>query len=146
MFCSKKCSKYNDFLSKWDFIVLLLVRLTLGYVFIMAGYGKFGHLDKVVGFFASAGFPYPGLLAPFVAGVEVLAGALLVLGLCARGAGLVLAVVMCVALFTAHYSEISSLAVLLQMPVYLNMLLLLGITTRGAGCLSLDAFIEKKSK
>ena len=91
------------------------------------------------------GFPYPSLMAPFVAAVELLTGALLVLGLCARSASLVLAVVMCVALFTAHYSQISSLDALLQIPVYLNILLLLSIVTRGAGCLSLDVLMEKKT-
>ncbi len=55
---------------------MILIRTMVGLVFLTEGILKFllpGELG--VGRFAHVGFPYPHLLAPFVGGIEIAAGA-----------------------------------------------------------------------
>ena len=80
---------------------MILIRTMVGLVFLTEGILKFllpGELG--VGRFAHVGFPYPHLLAPFVGGVEIAAGAALILNLYAGDAALLLLVVIITALIT----------------------------------------------
>lgn len=64
-------------------------RLALGWVFVQSGWGKLHNLENAIGYFDSLGIPATHLQAPFVAGVELVGGVLL-LGfgtLAAFGAG-----------------------------------------------------------
>lgn len=69
----------------------LLIRLMVGAVFLSEGIQKF-LFPAALGFgrFAKIGFPSPEALAPFVGGVEIIGGALLILGLLTRLAALAL--------------------------------------------------------
>lgn len=87
---------------------LLLVRLYWGWQFIVTGWGKVNNLEKVTNFFTTLGIPFPGLNAPFVAGLELVGGVLLVLGLASRPIGLMLSVNMLVAYVTADWEAFSS--------------------------------------
>lgn len=79
----------------------ILVRLVCGGVFLNEGILKFLDPDtNGAGRFANIGIPSPGFFGPFVASVEVLGGALLILGLLTRVAALVLFINISVALFT----------------------------------------------
>lgn len=83
---------------------LLVLRLVTGLVFVMHGYQKF-FMNTVAGtaqFFGSIGVPLPGLAAPLVAGVELIGGLLLILGLFPRVVGALLAVNMLVAILLVH--------------------------------------------
>jgi len=78
-----------------------LIRIIVAVVFLNEGILKF--LDPATygaGRFASIGIPYPEVTGPFVAGVETLGGLLLLVGLLARPAALVLLVNITVAIFT----------------------------------------------
>ena len=88
---------------------LLLVRLYWGWQFAQTGWGKLHHLGHFTQFFHSLGLPLPGLLAPFIAGVEFAGGILLILGLFSHITGLVLAVDMCVAYLTADRSALHAI-------------------------------------
>lgn len=80
---------------------MILIRVTVGLVFLTEGILKFmlpGELGA--GRFAHIGLPYPRLLAPFVGGVEVAAGAGLILNLYAGDAALLLLAVIVTALVT----------------------------------------------
>lgn len=80
---------------------IILVRILVGLVFLTEGILKFVLPDDLgAGRFAHIGFPLPGLLAPFVAVVEILAGSALILGLYAGDAALALLLVILVALVT----------------------------------------------
>jgi putative oxidoreductase len=77
----------------------LLIRVMVGLVFISEGVQKFLYPDDVgAGRFAKIGLPAPGTLAPFVGGVEIVCGLLVVIGLLTRFAVLPLLVVMFTAL------------------------------------------------
>ena len=82
-------------------LFLLGVRLYWGWQFTVTGWGKLHNLAKVTGFFASLGIPFPGLNAPFVAGLECAGGILLILGLASRPIALLLTLNMLVAYLTA---------------------------------------------
>ena len=143
--CFKQCHKFNAFLSKFDSLVFLVVRLCLGGIFLMAGYEKFFTLDQVAGHFAAMGIPLADLQAPFVAGAEFVCGILLILGLWSRYASLLLVVIMAVALSVAHGAELTDVFAAVSHKVSLIILLLLVLATKGAGSWSVDAFSEKKN-
>jgi putative oxidoreductase len=76
----------------------ILVRLLVGVVFVSEGIQKFLFPDALgVGRFVKIGLPAPAFTAPFVGGVEIVCGGLLVLGLLTRLAAIPLIVDMLVA-------------------------------------------------
>jgi uncharacterized membrane protein YphA (DoxX/SURF4 family) len=78
---------------------VVLIRLLVGWVFVAEGLQKFLFPDDLgAGRFAKIGIPFPTLMGPFVGAVEVLAGALVILGLMTRLASLLLLVDMGVAI------------------------------------------------
>ena len=79
----------------------ILIRIMVGAVFLAEGIQKFLYpAEAGAGRFARIGIPQPELLAPFVGGVEIVCGALVLLGLFTRFAVLPLLGVMAVALVT----------------------------------------------
>ena len=78
----------------------VLVRLMVGSVFLTEGILKYLYPDALgAGRFAKIGIPSPELLGPFVGGVEILCGALVVLGLLTRLAVIPLLIDISVAIF-----------------------------------------------
>lgn len=80
---------------------LFLLRLVVGLVFISHGVAKFQNMEGTITFFASLGMP--AFLAYFVATVETLGGLALILGLFSRLAGILLAIVMVVAVYSVTW-------------------------------------------
>lgn len=85
---------------------LLVLRVVTGVVFIAHGAQKIFEytLPGTVQSFAGMGVPLPEIAAPLVAFVELIGGAMLVIGLFTRLAGILLAVDMAVALVLVHLS------------------------------------------
>ena len=83
---------------------IFIVRSTTGALFAVHGYQKFaGGIGGVVGFFSKLGVPAPGVLAPFVAGLELVGGILLILGVATRWISLLFA---CEMLVTTVFVQI----------------------------------------
>lgn len=79
----------------------ILLRLLIGTVFLSEGIQKFLFADELgTGRFAKIGLPAPEVLAPFVGVVEIVCGALVLLGLLTRLAAIPLVIDMIVALLT----------------------------------------------
>ena len=77
-----------------------VVRISMGLIFAVHGYQKFaGGIPGVSAFFAKVSIPLPGLMAPFIAVLELVGGILLVLGLATRWVGLLFALEMIVTTF-----------------------------------------------
>lgn len=95
--CANKCG------GKCKHLGLFLLRLALASIFLYAGYNKLGpgH-EGAVGMFTSLGFGAPEFWAYFVGLAEVVGGAMLLLGVYVCYAAAWLAVILVVALFTAH--------------------------------------------
>ncbi len=85
-------------------IGLLLIRLVVGVIFIAHGYVKFAvdGIAATTSFLGSLGVPYPELAAPALIALEVVGGALLVLGLGTRILGGLFAIDMLVAVLLVH--------------------------------------------
>src|SRR5437660_797025 len=64
--------------------LLLVIRLLYGYELATNGWGKLHNLDNVAAFFATRGIPMPEMTARFVAGLELVSGVLLFIGLASR--------------------------------------------------------------
>ncbi|MBA2602511.1 MAG: DoxX family protein [Acidobacteria bacterium] len=79
----------------------ILIRVMVGAVFLAEGIQKFLYASEVgAGRFARIGIPQPELMGPFVGGVEIVCGTLVLLGLLTRWAVLPLLGVMIVAVVT----------------------------------------------
>src|SRR5205823_7644523 len=77
----------------------VLIRFVVGLIFFTEGIQKFLYPDDLgVGRFTKIGIPFPDALAPFVGGVEIICGALVILGLLTRLAALLLLVDITVAI------------------------------------------------
>ena len=125
---------------------LLLVRLYWGWQFIQTEWGKVNNLPKVVEFFTQLGLPLPQVMAPFIAGVELTGGILLVLGLGSRLIALVLTVNMLMAYITADrealLSVISDPDKFYAAAPYTFLVASLIVLVFGPGKLALDRFVS----
>jgi len=82
-----------------DTRAVLLIRILVGWVFVSEGIQKFLYPDMLgVGRFTKIGIPLPEVMAPFVGGVEVVCGTLILLGLLTRLAAVILLIDILVAL------------------------------------------------
>jgi putative oxidoreductase len=88
---------------------LLLIRLYWGYLFCVAGVDKVLNLERVSHFFESLGIPLPFLSALLAGSVEMVGGALLVLGLFSRVAAIPLLGVAGVAYYTVGHNALMAL-------------------------------------
>src|SRR5258706_12714155 len=79
----------------------LLIRILVGWVFLSEGIQKFLFPDSLgAGRFVKIGIPWPQVMAPFVGVVEIVCGALLLVGLMPRLAAIPLLIDICVALYS----------------------------------------------
>jgi putative oxidoreductase len=83
---------------------LLLLRLMVGWVFLSEGIQKFLYPDALgAGRFAEIGIPYPHFSGPFVGVIEILCGAMLILGIATLYAAILLLINISVALVTTKW-------------------------------------------
>lgn len=82
----------------------ILIRWMAGGVFLWEGILKFVYRNQGVGRFTKLGIPAPQLTAPFVAGLEIVGGALLIAGLLTRFISIPFVVEMLVAMASTKIS------------------------------------------
>jgi putative oxidoreductase len=128
-----------------EFIGPLLARITVGVAFVESGWGKVHNLQTVGEYFAELGIPAPQLQATFVSYVELICGSLVLVGLGARLAALPLIGTMVVALLTAKASDIAGFSDLIGTIELCYAVLLVWLAFSGAGTLSLDHAIARRS-
>jgi len=134
-----------------------LIRLLVGWVFLVEGILKYLWLgDLGVGRFASIGIPAPHFTAPFVGLVEIVCGALVIVGLFTRLAAIPLLIDISVAILSTktpillghgywrfsvpNLKHYGLLAMLHEARTDISMVLgLIFILIVGAGALSVDA-------
>ncbi|MGQ0428447.1 MAG: DoxX family protein [Gammaproteobacteria bacterium] len=122
----------------------LFTRLAVGWVFLWSGWGKLTHLPLVTANFEGWGIPAPGILAPFVSGVEFFGGMFLLLGLMTRVFAGALGVVMIVAIATAQWEQVDSLRTLLGLEETLFLALFLWLAIDGPGTIALDRLVRRR--
>jgi uncharacterized membrane protein YphA (DoxX/SURF4 family) len=127
----------------------LLIRMIVGCVFLSEGIQKFLFSDTLgVGRFIKIGIPAPEVMAPFVGVVEIVCGALLLVGLFTQLAAIPLIIDMLVAIAT------TKIPILLEKGFWatahearVDWCMLLGsvvLLIVGGGRWSLDAFIARR--
>ena len=76
---------------------ITVVRIMTGLLFAVHGYQKFARgLGEMSAYFTKISIPFSGLMAPFIASLELIGGILLILGLFTRVVGALFAVEMLV--------------------------------------------------
>jgi len=128
----------------------LLTRLVLGHAFVQTGIGKWQHFEATAEFFASLGLPAPAANAAFIASLEVVGGAALILGIGTNLFAALLSSTMLVAILTADragflgaLSGAGDQALIDILPV-MFLMPLTWLVAFGAGPLSLDALLGKR--
>jgi putative oxidoreductase len=119
----------------------LLMRLIVGYVFMLSGWGKLSNLPQIVQNFTEWGIPFPKLLTPFVSGVEFFGGIMLMLGLFTRIPAAMLAVVMLVAIKSAKWDSVDSLETLFGFEEMTYFAAFMWLAIAGPGAASLDRLL-----
>lgn len=80
---------------------IILIRILVGCVFLSEGIQKILFPDALgVGRFIKIGIPFPDVLAPFVACIEIICGGLILLGMFTRFAAIPLIITISVAILT----------------------------------------------
>jgi putative oxidoreductase len=127
-----------------EWLAPLFARVVTGWVFLGTGWGKLTHLPLVTENFANWGIPAPGVLAPFVSGVEFVGGIFLLAGFLTRISAGALGVVMIVAVKAAQWESVESLQDLLGLEEILYLALFVWLAIAGAGRVSVDRLLESR--
>lgn len=123
----------------------LFARIVTGWVFLWSGWGKLNNLPLVTENFVGWGIPFPHILTPFVSGVEFFGGIFLILGFLTRISAGALGVTMIVAIISAKWADVDSLETLLGFEEVSYLALFLWLAIAGAGCVSVDRFLERRT-
>ena len=127
--------------SYFSWVGPLVMRLVVGYVFMLTGWAKLNHLPQMIQNFTEWGIPFPDILTPFASGVECFGGVLLILGLFTRIPAAMLVVVMIVAISVAKWSDVDSLETLLGFEEVTYLAAFLWLAIAGPGAASLDRLL-----
>lgn len=130
--------------------LLLIARLSVGFMFLSGAFAKIGGVVGFGEFFATLGIPAPGFAAFIISWLELIAGALLVVGLATRVAAGLLAATMIVAsvlvtlpaLVTEHAEAMKIVSSFFYAPEWLLLIILAAFVLVGAGRFSLDALLQ----
>src|SRR5580704_2137245 len=124
----------------------LFARMTVGWVFLLSGWGKLHDLPTVIENFVGWHIPAPHLLAPFVSGVEFFGGLFLLAGFLTRISAGALGVTMIVAIRAATWGGVGSLETLLGCDEFAYLALFVWLAIAGAGPVSIDHLLQRTSR
>lgn len=127
---------------------IVLIRVLVGWVFLSEGIQKFLFPDALgIGRFVKIGIPWPQVMAPFVGVVEIVFGALTLLGLFTRLATIPLLIDIAVAIYSTKIVALAKngfWSTLHDARTDISMLLgLLFLLIVGGGAWSLDTRLSK---
>ena len=119
----------------------LIMRIVVGYTFMLAGWGKLNNLPQMIENFTEWGIIFPKIMTPFVSGVEFVGGILLIVGLFTRIPAAMLAFTMLVAIKSAKWEMVDSLQSLLGFEEATYFAGFLWLAIAGPGAASLDRLL-----
>ena len=119
----------------------LIMRLIVGYTFMLSGWGKLNNLPQMIENFTEWGIIFPKIMTPFVSGVEFFGGIMLILGLFTRIPAAMLAFTMLVAIKSAKWEAVDSLETLLGFEEATYFAGFLWLAIAGPGAASLDRLL-----
>jgi len=121
----------------------LFARITVGWVFLLSGWGKLNNLPQVTENFVGWGIPFPHFFTPLTSGIEFFGGIFLLVGLLTRISAGALGVTMIVAIKSAKWADVDSLETLLGFDETEYLALFLWLAIAGAGSFSLDHLLQR---
>jgi putative oxidoreductase len=121
----------------------LFARITVGWVFLLSGWGKLNNLPQVTENFIGWGIPFPHFFTPLTSGIEFFGGIFLLVGLFTRISAGALGVTMIVAIKSAKWADVDSLETLLGFDEFEYLALFLWLAIAGAGSFSLDYLVQR---
>ena len=127
-------------------LALLFARITVGWGFLLSGWGKLNNLPQVTENFIGWGIPFPHFFPPLTSGIEFFGGLFLLLGLFTRISAGALAVTMIVAIKAAKWSDVDSLETLLGFDEFEYLALFLWLAIAGPGVVSLDHLLLRTTR
>src|ERR1700743_3877475 len=116
----------------------LFARITVGWVFMLSGWGKLQNLPAVTENFIGWHIPFPHFFTPLTSGIEFFGGLFLLFGLLTRISAGALGVTMIVAIKSAKWGDVDSLETLLGFDEFEYLALFLWLAIAGPGIVSLD--------
>jgi putative oxidoreductase len=136
---------------KLEPLAFIALRIGVGMVFIQTGWTKLHDLFTFETYFRSLGIPFPEYQAPFVATLEFVGGASLLIGFATRYFSVLLMSTMIVAIKTAvwKYQDTETQAKsefldLFNFSEFTYICIFLALAILGAGAWSVDALLKKK--
>jgi putative oxidoreductase len=132
--------------SRLAWLAPLLARVSVGWVFASTGWGKLHNLPQIVDYFRELGIPYPEIQAPFASANELVCGVLVLVGLATRLAAVPLIVVMLVAIRSAQWTNVDSLASFFGLVEWAYVAIFVWLAIAGPGPVSVDALIARATK
>ncbi len=127
--------------------LLVALRVTYGWFFAQAGYGKLMHFERTAGYFESLSLPVPAVMAGLVAATELAGGILLALGLATRHVAAALSVILVTAYLTAHAQEaFTSLTAFTEQAPFPFLVATLTVLAFGPGRFSVDALVQGRAR
>jgi len=131
-------------LDKLSWLAPLLLRITLGVVFMGTGWGKLHSLDKVTDFFTELHLPAPHFQAILVACTEFFGGIAILVGVLTRLAAIPLAITMIVAILTAKREQLDGFTALVGFEEWSYLVMYLALIVLGPGKLSIDHLLARR--
>ena len=130
---------------------LLVVRVYWGYQFLIEGWNKLTNIQKPIEYFGSLGIPFPAFNAWLVSSIELIGGALLLLGLGSRLVALLLTGDMIVAYVTADRDTLKTIFTsdpsdFFKAAEFSFLSAALVVLVFGPGKLALDHLLERRFK
>src|ERR1700674_3944577 len=122
----------------------VFARNTVGWVFLLSGWGKLNSLPQVTENFIGWGIPFPHFFTPLTSGIEFFGGLFLLLGLLTRISAGALGVTMIVAIRSAKWADVDSLETLLAFDEFEYLALFLWLAIAGPGVFSADHWLQRR--
>ena len=141
------------FLDRMQPVLLLLLRLYIGYGFFKSGWGKLQNIATTAEYFVGLGIPLPTLNAYLAGATECIGGLLLLIGVASRVVTIPLIFTMIIAYSTQHIDELRTLwtvppgknynpAAFFKAAPFLYLLTSLLVLLFGPGIFSVDGLLH----
>ncbi|WNZ54489.1 DoxX family protein [Microbulbifer sp. MKSA007] len=139
----------------WEWVPILVARVSLGLFFSVSGYNKLFDPEKhadLINLMSEIGMPFHKFMALVLASIEFFGGLLLIMGLLSTLAAIILSIVMIVAIATVEIEHaipkgigpLDWMSWFLYLPQVLYIILFIWLITTGPGRFSLDHLIADK--
>lgn len=131
-------------LRQHDWLAPMLLRLVFGWFWLETGWAKLHNLEFFAGRFVEWGIPFPTLSATLSGGVDLIGGALLMLGLGTRLISVPMIVNMLVALAVVVLPTITTFNEFVELDEVLYVCVLFWLLMAGPGKASLDHLLARR--